>query len=60
MTGASPARTHLTQTFNFAYSAKRIKVRLTQLKQLPKWSQAGGEYDEKVQAFPYQKRHAFS
>ncbi len=60
MTCASPARTHLTQSFDFAYSAKRIKVRLSQLKQLPKWSQAGGKYDEKVQAFPSQKRHAFS
>jgi hypothetical protein len=50
----------LTQSFGFAYSAKRIKVSLNQLKQLPKWSQAGGKYDEKVQAFASQKRHAFS
>jgi hypothetical protein len=60
MTCASPARTHLTQSFSFAYSAKRIKLRLNQLKQLPKWSQAGGKYDEKVQAIPSQKRHALS
>lgn len=60
MTSATLARTHLTQSFDFAYSVKRIEVRLSQLKQSPKWSQAGGKYDEKVQAFPPQKRHAFS
>jgi hypothetical protein len=59
MTCANPARTNLTQSFDFAYSGKRIRVRLSQLKQLPKWSQAGGKYDEKVQAFASQERHAF-
>jgi hypothetical protein len=60
MTCASPARTHLTQSFSFAYSSKRISVRLSHLKQLAKWAQVGGKYDEKVQAFPSQKRDAFS